>query len=162
MCAMTNRIFGSEQDVRRWAWGNLMGEKWWIENKSGGSFGFTDLVIAHDGVSGMIELKLGEWSTEKSGFGIKFSIRAAQLGTLRALARERVPSGVLVGIAGTDGAAFVRVDDIEVIERKTKGVRRTVRKVLPVAARRWVMVDAGSDILRIARADDIVAPTRKQ
>ena len=53
-------IFQSEDDVREWLRTASGGEVWWFENKRGGTFGFPDAMVVHEGRAMFLELKIVE------------------------------------------------------------------------------------------------------
>lgn len=110
----------SEQDVRRWVKARYKGRVWWIEPRSGGTFGLPDCLIAFTagelkrlGINSAalgsvltpVELKCSDIKTLLSDKGIELrceaALRPAQKQVLKSLLAAGIRPVVLVGRRGT-------------------------------------------------------------
>lgn len=76
-------MFQSEGDVREWLRAASGGKFWWFENKRGGTFGFPDVMVAHEGRAVFLELKIAEGGcivAHSSQLNVVRELRSAGLG----------------------------------------------------------------------------------
>lgn len=75
-------MFRSEDGVRKWLHAASGGEVWWFENKLGGTFGFPDAMVVHEGRAMFLELKIiekGHLTAHPSQLNVLWGLRSAGL-----------------------------------------------------------------------------------
>lgn len=133
-------MFKTEADLRRWVTDQGWGTVWWVENKGGGSFGFSDAVIARGGKAAFPELKLAK--LDRKGQMV-ITVRHKQRDFLRAMGKAGVPSGILAGVKGTDRVVRCMFQDLELKPMRDTGKLRTAAEYY---IRSWADVEPGWDI----------------
>jgi len=131
--------FNREIDVRRWA----IKSEWtdcalvWIENKSGGTVGATDLVVVKGEQAAWLELKLA-WMCVTGAIRVK--AQASQRVFHRQLERVGANIQFVAGLKNTDRLIRFRWDDMRLVGQKevSKVQRESVFEVV-----RWDFVDGG-------------------
>lgn len=94
-------MFKSEDDVREWLRAASGGRVWWFENKRGGTFGFPDAMVVHEGRAVFLELKIieeGCLMAHPSQLNVVRELRAAGLGAafLCGVKEKKSPDGRLI------------------------------------------------------------------
>ena len=84
--------FHSEDDVREWLRAASEGRVWWFENKRGGTFGFPDAMVVHEGRAVFLELKIME--------GGCIMAHPSQLNVVRGLRAAGLGAAFLCGVKG--------------------------------------------------------------
>ena len=85
-------MFRSEGDVRKWLQAASEGRVWWFENKRGGTFGFPDAMVVHEGRAMFLELKIIEKGC--------VTANPSQLNVVRELRSVGLHAAFLCGLKG--------------------------------------------------------------
>lgn len=139
-------MFKSEGDVREWLRAASGGKVWWFENKRGGTFGFPDAMVVHEGRPVFLELKIAEeW---------RFEAHPSQLNVVRDLRSAGLDSAFLCGVRGQrslDGRLLLVMPDE--LERVSANKRFGGRHKYQIARKREAeRAFAGSEFYRILEA----------
>lgn len=85
-------MFQSEGDLREWLRMASEGKVWWFENKRGGTFGFPDAMVVHEGRPVFLELKVAEGGCVEA--------HPSQLNVVRELRMAGLDAAFVCGVRG--------------------------------------------------------------
>jgi hypothetical protein len=91
-------IINDEGDVRAWVREASEGKARWVEPALGSTAGLPDCWVPEQGYCVWLELKVGE---VKGGTHLCYEVRPEQRRELKAMAKGKVPCGLLIGIKGS-------------------------------------------------------------
>lgn len=139
-------MFQSEGNVREWLRAASGGKVWWLENKRGGTFGFPDAMVVHEGRPVFLELKIAE--------GGCIEAHPSQLNVVQGLRAAGLGAAFLCGVrshAAHDGRLLLVMPDE--LERVSANKRFGGRHKYQIAGKREAeRVFSGSEFYRILEA----------
>lgn len=93
----------NEDDVREWVRDRYQEKAYWVEHSAGGTEGLQDVFLLHRCNLFPIELKC----EEMKGEAVACNLRPSQKAVYRRMAQQHIPSGVLIGVKGSDDVMYV-------------------------------------------------------
>jgi hypothetical protein len=104
-----HKMIRNENDIRALVRADAKGKDRWVEPAIGSTYGLPDCWVAHKGHCVHVELKVGALVHKGVNMpSVKFELRAGQRSEIKAMMRDGLKVGVLVGLINTDVAWFIR------------------------------------------------------
>ena len=132
-----------EKSVRRWMKKEFGGEIFWIEQKSGGNFGFPDCLLILKGELLPVELKVANLDEEFGSLNSKMwkpTLRAEQRLIGKKLVKNQIRAFVIVGDASTNDILMTTMEEVvNAMDRKGKAKVRLVKSKKDILA--WASLE---------------------